>query len=103
MRRGRSLPKDLVVLTAFGVASAVVMVVAYALESRGPTWIAIFAVGCASTALYGILTQSWIFAGLEIVWSALAVRRFIVVRESSQASSSARSCKEAIRSKSAPT
>ena len=64
-------------LTAFGVASAVVMVVAYALEARSPTWIAVFAAGCASTALYGILTRSWIFAGLEIVWSVLAARRFI--------------------------
>ncbi len=53
------------------------MVVAYALEARGPVWIAVFAAGCASTALYAVLTRSWIFAGLELVWSVLAIRRFV--------------------------
>ena len=81
MRCRCSVPENRDVLTAFGVASAAVMVVAYALESRGPRWIAVFALGCASTALYGILTRSWIFAVLEIVWSLLAVRRFIDRKE----------------------
>ena len=64
-------------LTAFGAVSAAVMVGSYALEARTPAWILVFAAGCASTALYAVLTRSWIFAALEIVWSALAVRRFI--------------------------
>ena len=76
MQRRRSLPDGLDVLTAFGVASAVVMVVAYALESRGRVWVAVFAFGCASTALYGILIGSWIFAILETVWAAIAINRF---------------------------
>ena len=69
-------------LTAFGVVSAVVMVAAYALEPRGAMWIAVFAVGCAATAIYGLLTRSWIFAGLEIVWSVLAVHRYSSARTS---------------------
>lgn len=69
-------------LTAFGAISALIMVVAYAREARNPIWIAVFAAGCASTAVYGVLTQSWIFAALEVVWSAIAIRRFLQVRAS---------------------
>lgn len=64
-------------LTAFGVVAASTMVVSYALESRGRIWIAIFAVGCAATAVFGIITEAWIFATLETVWAAIAVRRFV--------------------------
>ena len=79
MRLRRSCPvrPNLGVLTAFGAVSAAVMVVAYALEARHPVWIAVFAAGCASTALYGVLTRSWIFVVLEVVWSALAIRRYL--------------------------
>lgn len=64
-------------LTAFGVVAAATMVGAYALESRGPVWIAVFAGGCAATALYGALTGAWIFVVLESVWAVVAMRRFL--------------------------
>lgn len=67
-------------LTAFGASAAVVMVVSYGLEERSPTWVAVFAVGCAAAATYAVLTSSWIFAALEVVWSALAVQRFLTQR-----------------------
>ncbi len=69
-------------LTAFGVIAATVMVVSYALESRGSNWIAVFAGGCAATALYGVLTGAWIFVVLESVWAVIALRRFQVARSS---------------------
>lgn len=53
------------------------MVAAYALEARDRLWIAVFAAGCASAAVYAVLTRSWIFAGLEFAWAALAIRRFV--------------------------
>ena len=65
-------------LTAFGVVSAIVMVVSYALEDRDRRWIAVFAAGCLSTAVYGVLSEAWIFAVLESVWSVIAIRRFLV-------------------------
>ncbi len=49
------------VLTAFGVIAAATMVVSYALEERHRYWTAAFAVGCAATAVYGVLTSAWIF------------------------------------------
>ena len=63
-------------LTLFGVAAATTMVVAYAFEKRHRLWIAVFAAGCLATALYGVLTQAWIFVILETVWAAIAIRRF---------------------------
>ena len=63
-------------LTGFGVTSAVVMVLAYSLEDRSHRWVAVFAVGCASTAVYGVLTRSWVFAALEAIWTLVAMRRF---------------------------
>lgn len=64
-------------LTVVGATAAAVMVVSYALEPRGRVWIAVFAAACAATAIYGIATEAWIFAGLEAVWSVVATRRFL--------------------------
>jgi hypothetical protein len=67
-------------LTIFGVAAALTMVVSYGLEPRGPRWIAAFAAGCAATAVYGVLTGAWIFAVLESVWTVLAIKRLRAAR-----------------------
>ena len=67
-------------ITAFGVIAATIMVVAYALESRGPKWIAVFAAGCAATAIYRVLTGAWIFVVLEGLWAVIATHRFRTTR-----------------------
>lgn len=63
-------------LTGFGVIAASVMVTSYALEDRHRDWIAVFALGCAATAVYGVLTGAWVFAILETVWAGIALLRF---------------------------
>lgn len=63
-------------LTAFGVIAASVMVTSYALEDRHRYWIAVFALGCAATAVYGVLSGAWVFAVLETIWAGIAVRKF---------------------------
>lgn len=70
-----------IVITVFGIAAAATMVIAYALEHRGAKWIVVFAGGCAATALYGIFTGAWIFVVLETLWAAIAVRRFVALRD----------------------
>ena len=65
-------------LTAFGVLAASTMVTSYALEDRHRHWIAMFAIGCAATAVYGVLTGAWIFAVLETLWAIVAIRKFLV-------------------------
>lgn len=64
-------------LTTFGLIAATTMVVSYALEDRHHRWIAVFAIGCAATALYGLLTGAWIFAVLETLWAAVATHKFL--------------------------
>ena len=68
-------------LTAFGVIAAATMVVSYALEERHRYWTAAFAVGCAATAVFGVLTNAWIFVGLETIWAVVAVRKFRLRRD----------------------
>jgi uncharacterized membrane protein YjjP (DUF1212 family) len=64
------------VLTAFGALAAVTMVVSYALESRHRNWLAVFAIGCLAASMYAVLSGAWIFAVLETLWAAIAVRRY---------------------------
>lgn len=75
-------------LTLFGVVAALTMVVSYALEGRHRRWIAVFAVGCAATSIYGVLTQAWIFAVLETVWALIALHRYRQAHESGLGASS---------------
>ncbi len=63
-------------LTVFGAVAALTMVVSYALEDQHRRWIAVFALGCAATSLYGLLTQAWIFAVLESTWAVIAMYRY---------------------------
>jgi hypothetical protein len=63
-------------LTAFGVVAAAAMVTSYALEARDRRWIAVFSVACFATSIYAIATGSWLFAILEFIWAAIALRRF---------------------------
>lgn len=64
-------------ITLFGVVAAATMVTAYGFESRDPKWVAVFAVGCAATAIYGVITGAWIFAVLETIWAGVATKRFL--------------------------
>ena len=77
LRRGRLLPcASRTVLTVFGALAATTMVVSYALEHRHRRWIAVFAAGCVSVSIFGVLTGAWVFAVLEAIWAAIAIRRF---------------------------
>lgn len=64
------------VLTVFGAVAALTMVVSYALEARHRNWLAVFAIGCLAASIYALLTGAWIFAVLEMLWAAVAVRRY---------------------------
>lgn len=63
-------------LEAFGFVAVTVMVVAYALERRSRRYVLVFAVACAAAALYAAMIRSWPFAGVEAVWSVIALRRW---------------------------
>ena len=64
----------------FGVLAVSSMVLFYALEERSPTYVSLFAAACLASAFYAVLIESWPFAAVEGVWSALALRRWLRAR-----------------------
>ncbi len=64
-------------VTIYGVCAVTFMMVMYALEHRGRHFIAWFALGCLLSSAYGFLAGAWPFGLVELVWSAVAVRRFV--------------------------
>lgn len=65
----------------FGVAAVSAMLLMYALEERGPVFILGFAAACAAASLYAVLIHSWPFAVIEGIWSVVAVRRWLRIRQ----------------------
>jgi len=70
-------------VTLYGVVAVTFMMLMYALEKRGPGFIAAFAVGCALSSAYGFLAGAWPFGVVEAVWAVVAVRRYLSVRAES--------------------
>lgn len=70
-------------LTAFGLFAVALMLVTYALESRSPWYILVFAFACVLGSVYGFLQGAWPFGLVEAVWSGVAIRRWWLKRERS--------------------
>ncbi len=68
-------------LTIYGLVAVSIMLFAYALERRGRLYVALFALGCLASSVYGFLAGTWPFGVVEIVWAALAWRRYRQWRE----------------------
>ena len=68
-------------LTIYGLVAVSIMLFAYALERRGRHYVALFALGCLAASVYGFLAGTWPFGVVEIVWAALAWRRYRQWRE----------------------
>jgi hypothetical protein len=62
-------------VTVYGVVALTFMMGMYALERRGRGFVLAFAVGCVLSSIYGFLSGAWPFGVVELVWSAIAVRR----------------------------
>ena len=69
-------------LTLFGLFAVSAMLVCYALEDRSPWFVLAFAGACAHGSVYGFLQGAWPFGLVEAVWSIVAFRRWINVRNS---------------------
>jgi hypothetical protein len=69
------------VLTAYGVAVLTFMMLMYALEYRGPGFVAAFACGCALASSYGFLAGTWPFGVVEAIWAIIALRRYRTLRD----------------------
>ncbi|MGC1185730.1 MAG: hypothetical protein WBA31_11375 [Candidatus Dormiibacterota bacterium] len=69
-----------VLLTAFGASAVTLMVVMYALERRHNAFVLAFAGGCLLSSAYGFLVGAWPFGVVEVIWSGIALRRYLVLR-----------------------
>jgi len=69
-------------LTLFGAAAVTAMLVFYALESRGPSFVFAFALACLASSAYGFLQGAWPFGFVEAVWCFVALRRWWLRRSS---------------------
>lgn len=65
-------------VTIYGLCAVAFMMAMYAFERRGPGFVLAFAAGCLLASAYGFWSGAWPFGVAEIVWSAIAVRRFVV-------------------------
>ena len=64
------------VITTFGVIAVSFMMVMYALERRHRGFVLAFAVGCLLSSAYGFLSGAWPFGVVEMIWAAVAARRY---------------------------
>ena len=67
-------------LTLYGVVVLTFMMLMYALEHRGPSFVLAFAGGCALSSSFGFLAGTWPFSVVELIWSGIAVRRYVQLR-----------------------
>ncbi len=63
-------------VTLYGVCAVTFMMVMYALERRGRSFILAFAFGCVLSSIYGFLSGAWPFGFVELIWAGVAILRF---------------------------
>ncbi len=63
-------------ITVFGVLALSFMMTMYALEGHGPGFVLAFAFGCVLSSAYGFLAGAWPFGIIELIWAAVAARRW---------------------------
>jgi hypothetical protein len=66
-----------VAVTIYGVCAVSFMMAMYALERRGRSFVLAFALGCVLSSIYGFLSGAWPFGVVELIWSGVALRRFL--------------------------
>ncbi len=64
-------------ITLYGVVAVTFMMGMYALERRGRGFVLAFAFGCVLSSVYGFLSGAWPFGVVELVWSTIAVKRYL--------------------------
>jgi hypothetical protein len=77
-------------LTAFGLLAVSLMLISYALEDRSPIFVLAFAVSCLMGSAYGFLQGAWPFGLVEVIWSAVALQRWLKLRGDAKLNTHAR-------------
>lgn len=64
------------ILTLYGLASVILMLVFYALEDRAALFTLLFAAACVAASAYGFLSGAWPFGLVEAVWALVALAKW---------------------------
>jgi hypothetical protein len=56
------------------------MVVCYSFEERDARFVLGFSLSCVFAAIYGLLIKAWPFGVLELIWAAIAFRKWRIER-----------------------
>jgi hypothetical protein len=67
-------------VTVFGVTALTFMMVMYGLERRDRNFVLAFAAGCVLSSAYGFLSGAWPFGVVELIWSGIALRRYLLLK-----------------------
>jgi hypothetical protein len=67
-------------VTIYGVCAVTFMMTMYALERRRRAFVLAFACGCVLSSVYGFWSGAWPFGVVELVWSGIAVRRYLTAQ-----------------------
>jgi hypothetical protein len=73
-------------LTAFGFVAVSIMMLSYLFEAGSKWYVLIFAGASVATADYSGLADVYPITVVEIIWSAVALRRFIIRHRAEQLS-----------------
>lgn len=71
-------------LTLYGLFAVTLMVVFYALESRSTAFILWFGISCVLASIYGFLQGAWPFGIVELIWSGVALKKWLGYRRTHQ-------------------
>jgi hypothetical protein len=66
--------------TIYGLVSVSLMLIFYALEHKSHWYILAFSVSCVMASIYGFWQGAWPFGLVELVWSGVAFRRWLVFK-----------------------
>lgn len=67
-------------LSLFGLAAVSFTLLCYAMESGSHWWTLGFAAGCVLGSIYGFLQGAWPFGVVEVIWTIVSFRRWLVMR-----------------------
>jgi hypothetical protein len=73
----RAIGSEAMGVTIYGVCAVTFMMTMYALERRGRRFVLGFALGCVLSSIYGFLSGAWPFGVVELIWSGVALRRYL--------------------------
>ena len=65
-------------LSLYGLLAVSAMMVFYALEDRSHWYVLAFSGACLLASGYGFLQGAWPFGFVEVIWAAIAFRRWSV-------------------------